>query len=111
MNETPNGDSTLHGPGEVEHALDIMRHHANTELGTIDEMVVDPPGKRPVWHADKAMSSNTFPTAYYELECTESCERISEVPFVGDNILQTQYTQHSSSQKICSKRCLESCPQ
>ena len=87
MIETPNGDGALCSPEEAERALDIVHHRANTELGTTHEMVVDLLGKHPVWHADEAVPSNTFPTAYYKLECAESCERISEVLFIGDDIL------------------------
>ena len=99
----PNGDSVVRGPGDAEHALDIVCHRENTELGATDEMIIKLLGRSLVWCVDEVVSSNTFPTAYYELECVESCERISEVPFVGDDILQIQYTQHSSSQKICSQ--------
>ena len=101
--KTPIDDGVLRGPGDAERALDIMRHHANAELGATNEMVIELPGRSPMWCEDEAVSSNTFPTAYCELECSESCERISEVPFVGDDIIQVHYTQHSSLQKICSK--------
>ena len=69
-----------------------MRHRTNAELDATDEMVVELPGISPMWRVDKAVSSNTLPRAYCELECAVSCEHISEVPFAGDNILQVQYT-------------------
>ena len=90
--ETLNNNGVLRGPSDAELALDIVRHCANAELGAIDEMVVELPSRSPMWRTNEAVSSNTFPTAYYVLEFAESCECVSEVPFVGDDILQVQYT-------------------
>ena len=72
MTDTPNSDGALHGPREVERAWDIMRHRVKAEFGATAEIVVELQDKRPEWHADDAVSSNTFPTAYYELDCVES---------------------------------------
>ena len=72
----PNGNGALHGPKEVEHAQDIVRHCVTAEFGTTNEIVVEVPGTRPVWHTNDAVSSSIIPTAYCELECAEPCERI-----------------------------------
>ena len=64
VTKAPNGDGALRGPEEAEHVRDIVHYRVKAEFGTTDEIVVELPGKRPEWHVDDAVSSNTFPTAY-----------------------------------------------
>ena len=82
-----NGDGVLSGPGEAESAWDIVCHRVKAEFGSTDEMVVELPVKRPGWRMDDALSSNTFPPAYCEMECAESWERVSADFLDGDDIL------------------------
>ena len=72
MTNRPNGDSALHGPEEMERVWDIVRHRVKAEFGATDEIVVKLPDKRPKCCTDDAVSSNTFRTAYCELECAEA---------------------------------------
>ena len=83
----PNGDSALRGPREAEHARDIVRCRRKVEFGATDKIVVELPGKRAEWRTDDVVPSNTFPTAYYELQCAESWECISADFPDGDDIL------------------------
>ena len=85
--DTPNDGSALYGPGEVEHAQDILNHRAKAEFSATNGIVIEVPGKHPVWHTDDAVSSSIVPTAFCELECTESCERVSTDFPDCDNIL------------------------
>ena len=94
----PNGNSALVSSREMECARGIVRHRAKAEFRATDEVVVELHGKRPVWRTDDAVSSSIVPTAYCELECAESCERVSaDFPY-GDNIF-TEFT----ATEVCDK--------
>ena len=96
--DKPSGDNDLHSPGGTERALVIVRRRSNGELGALGDNVAELPGNCPVWRTDGAVSSNAFPTAYCELECTESWERVFEVLEVlplGEDIL---------THKICAAK-------
>ena len=77
--EKPSGGNDLHSPGDVERAMVIVCRRSNAELDTLGKKAAELPGNCPVWCTDNAASSNTVPIAYYELECTESWERVLEV--------------------------------
>ena len=62
-------------------------------MGSTDDIVVELPGKRPVWRTDNVVSSSTLPIAYCDLECAESYERISTDFPDGDDILYWTLTE------------------
>ena len=55
-------------------------------LGALLETVEEPPGNLPTWRAEDAVSASAIPATNCELECTESCERVSSLPPVGEDI-------------------------
>ena len=57
-------------------------------LGALVDTVNELPRNVQARRTDDAVSASAVPTAYCELACTESWERVSEDLLVGDDILQ-----------------------
>ena len=70
--DKPSGNGDLRNPGDTEHTPDTACHCENVELDAKNNIVVELPGKLPIWRIDDAVSSNISPTAYCELEWVES---------------------------------------
>ena len=82
----PIGDNVRSSPRKIEREWDSMGPPTNTELGALDKIVTEPPGIYPMRRVDDVVSSTTVPTMCWELLRNESCEHVSSVCFVGDNI-------------------------
>ena len=100
----PNGDNDLCGPGDAERARVIVFRHSNAKLGALDDKVAELSSNCPVWCADDVVSVEAVPTAYCELECTESCECVLEVLPLGDDISHAQNFCSTTDTKLHSNK-------
>ena len=68
----PNSDNDRRGPGDVERARVIARHHSNAEFGALDDKAAELPSECPAWRTDNTVSAKVVSAAYCKLKCTES---------------------------------------
>ena len=100
----PNGNNDLRGPRDAERARVIARHRSNAEFGALDDKVAELHSNCPVWHTDNVGSVKAVPAAHFELECTESCERVLEVLPLGDDISHTLNFRNTTDTKLRSNK-------
>ena len=86
VTDTPKGDGDLRSPGDVERARAAAIPREYATLGALLVTVEEPPGNLPAWRAEDAVSASAVPAANCKLACTESCERVSSVAALGEDI-------------------------
>ena len=89
MTDKPSDDGDLRSPGDAECARGNADRRVYAVLCTLVDMVDELPGNVPVRHTDDAVSSSAVPATYCELARTESCERVSSVLPLSDDIFHT----------------------
>ena len=65
--------------------MSLLRQ-ANAVFEVLDKNCTVTPGGGPILLTEDAVSSSAVSAAYCELACTESCERVSPLRAVGDDI-------------------------
>ena len=58
-----------------------------TMLGARLVTIEEPPGNLPAWRTEDAVSESAVPAANCELACTESCEHVSSLTLLGEDIV------------------------
>ena len=63
----PTGDTTCRGLGDIECKQDSVQDLANTELGPLDDTIIEIHGYCPPYAVDVVVSYKATPTACWEL--------------------------------------------
>ena len=88
MTDKPKGDGDRRGPGDTELARAAAAPRKYATLGARLVFGEELPGEHLAWCTEDAVSTSTVSATNCELACRESCERVSSLTPVGEDMVQ-----------------------